>query len=324
MSSKISEETGKRMSEAQKKRMAEGKWTNPASSKEARKKMSEAAKKRTKEAVENGTWINPALSKEYHKNHPEVAENLRGKKRSFETLVKMSDNRKGKGCYPRSEVFKRNLIKKLKGKSRPDIRGENNPAKRLEVRKKISENNPMYKEENKKKISEYMKVHSIFKDPVFREKQNKLMRDPKRRALISGKNSKFYGKSPPPGAGRGKGSWYIKENEIKIWLRSTYETRFVNCLAKIGIEWKYEVKSFSLEEISPYHPDFYLLEYDLWIEIKGYMRPEAKEKLNKFFIKYSNVNLRIVRKNDIERLEEMVKNNIDFDIRDLGNRDTWY
>jgi hypothetical protein len=49
-----------------------------------------------------------------------------------------------------------------------------------------------------------------------------------------------------------------------------------------------------------YTPDFYLQEFDLWIEIKGWLRADAKEKMRNFKNKYPEINLQIWRKDDLE------------------------
>ena len=58
-----------------------------------------------------------------------------------------------------SEEQKRKISESLKGRKRPDMVGDNNPAKRPEVRKKISEYHKgvSVPEERKKRISETLK-----------------------------------------------------------------------------------------------------------------------------------------------------------------------
>jgi len=47
------------------------------------------------------------------------------------------------------------------------------------------------------------------------------------------------------------------------------------------MKWKYEPKTFDLGNTT-YTPDFYLTEFDCWIEIKGWFRIDAKRKIKKF------------------------------------------
>lgn len=65
-------------------------------------------------------------------------------------------------------------------------------------------------------------------------------------------------------------------------FRSSYEVRCAKALDAANIKWEYE--SVRLEvEVSPniirsYKPDFYLPEFDRYIEVKGFWREDAKIK----------------------------------------------
>jgi hypothetical protein len=118
-------------------------------------------------------------------------------------------------------------------------------------------------------------------------------------AKASGKNNSMYGRSPPPG----KGSYYYRPSGEKIWLRSTYEVRVANKLTELGIDWVYESSTLFLGELGTYRPDFYLPVYNLWIEVKGHLRPTDKSKMiacNKY---YPDLKLRIWYGKDILLLE---------------------
>lgn len=56
---------------------------------------------------------------------------------------------------------------------------------------------------------------------------------------------------------------------------------FARELDSVEIEWLYEPKRFKLSWCT-YLPDFYLPEFDIWVEVKGYMSPEAQQKINTF------------------------------------------
>lgn len=121
---------------------------------------------------------------------------------------------------------------------------------------------------------------------------------------MSGERNGMYGKPPPKGAGNGKGSYFTKEDGEIIWLRSTYETRIAIILTKFGIKWEYEPRRFIINTTT-YSPDFYLPEYDIWWEVKGYMRDSARIKIKQFFIWYPKEVLRILYKDDIDKLEQL-------------------
>lgn len=77
------------------------------------------------------------------------------------------------------------------------------------------------------------------------------------------------------GASRG---WYYSG----VHMRSSYEIMVAEILDRYNIEWQYEPKIFKLGDGCRYQPDFYLVEYDRWIEVKGYFTDVAKTKVAKF------------------------------------------
>lgn len=117
-----------------------------------------------------------------------------------------------------------------------------------------------------------------------------------------GKNNPTYGKSPSPKCGRiGKGCYYDSLLQGKIWLRSSYELAFAKYLDLNNEKWLYESKRFDLGDTT-YCPDFYFPEYDEYIEIKGYMNPKAKEKINKFRIMYPDIKYYIMYRENLQEL----------------------
>ena len=73
-----------------------------------------------------------------------------------------------------------------------------------------------------------------------------------------------------------------------IWMRSSWEIKFAKWCDKNNIKWLYEPKTFDLGYTS-YTPDFYLPERDIYIEIKGYLRKESKDKIKIFNRLYNNL-----------------------------------
>ena len=84
-----------------------------------------------------------------------------------------------------------------------------------------------------------------------------------------------------------------------IWMRSSWELNFAKWCDLSGIEWLYESETFDLG-YTTYTPDFYLPEFDLWIEVKGYWRDDAKKKFKKFKRLYKNINIEIFDKNKMQ------------------------
>lgn len=70
-----------------------------------------------------------------------------------------------------------------------------------------------------------------------------------------------------------------------IWFKSSWEANFAKWCDGSEVKWQYEPKAFLLEinnKKTNYTPDFYLPELDVWVEVKGYWRKDAKEKFIEF------------------------------------------
>lgn len=102
----------------------------------------------------------------------------------------------------------------------------------------------------------------------------------------------------------GRGKWVVFEDGRKFYLKSSYEIRVANKLESLGIQWEYEPKVFGLGDTT-YRPDFYLPEYDIWWEVKGWLNYYNKEKMYKFFKLYPEITLRMVWKEDMIHLESL-------------------
>lgn len=109
---------------------------------------------------------------------------------------------------------------------------------------------------------------------------------------VSGKNNPMFGKPSP------HGKW-TKYKGIKF--RSTYEAKYAKFLDKNKIKWKYEYKTFDLGNCT-YTPDFYLLQTDEYIEVKGYWRGDARSKYLKFRRRYLKIKIKIINKNHLKKL----------------------
>jgi predicted nuclease of restriction endonuclease-like RecB superfamily len=84
-------------------------------------------------------------------------------------------------------------------------------------------------------------------------------------------------------------------------MRSSWELNFAKWCDLSGIEWVYESKTFELGNTT-YTPDFYLPEFDLWIEIKGYWRDDARIKFKKFKRLYKTINIEVFDKLILKRI----------------------
>ena len=91
-----------------------------------------------------------------------------------------------------------------------------------------------------------------------------------------------------------------------IKFRSTYEVRFAKMLDRNGVQYQYEIKTFDLGDTT-YTPDFYLPDYRLWCEVKGWMTPSAERKLKRFRSRYPKERLAIIPK-------QFFRNNLDIEV----------
>lgn len=120
-------------------------------------------------------------------------------------------------------------------------------------------------------------------------------------AVVKGKSGGFR-----PNSNRWKGV-QIEQNGMIIHLDSTYEKRFVEILNNHKIEWIRNTKSFEYlfeGSIRKYIPDFYLPSLDVWIEVKGWVKPIDFEKWR--FFKFR---LGVLFKSDLEILEKISNKN---------------
>lgn len=208
------------------------------------------------------------------------------------------------GCYQKERVSEVNRGKIISEEHKLKLSiskmGELNPAKRPEVRKKMSDSakkHPPNSLGHKPSTETLLKMSISRKGKCVGELNS--MKRPEIRAKVSGRNNGMYGKPSPHGAGRGKGAYFTKTDGVSVYLRSTYETMFAIGLEQNEIIWKYENR-FDLGDCT-YLPDFYLPEYDLYIEVKGWLSKKAYGKLIKFSELYPNIKLVVFELNDIKK-----------------------
>jgi hypothetical protein len=107
---------------------------------------------------------------------------------------------------------------------------------------------------------------------------------------VRGKLSPHFGKPAPHGR-------WTKYHNIKF--RSTWEANFAKWCYGSGIKWQYEAKAFDLGTTT-YTPDFYLPAFDCYVEVKGYWRTDAKEKIDKFISLNPNINFKLFEQKDLQ------------------------
>jgi hypothetical protein len=74
--------------------------------------------------------------------------------------------------------------------------------------------------------------------------------------------------------------------KLGMVFRSNWEIELAELLHELGIEFEYEPERFYFRaERESYLPDFYLPEYNVWIEVKGFMDKRSLKRV-KLFKKY--------------------------------------
>ena len=84
-------------------------------------------------------------------------------------------------------------------------------------------------------------------------------------------------------------------------MRSSYEVNFARFLDLSGYKWKYESKTFNLGNMT-YTPDFYIPEWNSYIEIKGWFHGKTKEKFEKFRQVYPEINIKLLKKENLQEI----------------------
>lgn len=158
-----------------------------------------------------------------------------------------------------------------------------------EQRAKIAKANTghVHSEEQKRKISESL----IGNKRAFGNRHKKPEGFGKRQAEIMKGNKRGT-------HSHGKRCFYESPLQGRVCFRSTWEKAYAEWLDEQDILWVYEDETFDLGDAT-YTPDFYLIEAEKYIEIKGYMSDYAKDKMDKFAVLYPLEKLDVLFANDL-------------------------
>ena len=103
----------------------------------------------------------------------------------------------------------------------------------------------------------------------------------------------------------GKSKWY---NVDGVKVQGTWERNLALKFKEIGIKWtkphtNNEVWKYTQDNVEKsYAPDFYLPDYDIWLEVKGYWWGKDKEKMDIVMKTYPNRKIVIVEKTEYENI----------------------
>ncbi|WP_186439831.1 PDDEXK family nuclease [Bacillus paralicheniformis] len=90
----------------------------------------------------------------------------------------------------------------------------------------------------------------------------------KKRAGIKRSDKKFY------------------SEKLDMTFRSSWEVELAEIMTELGIKWEFEPRRFYFHaEKESYLPDFYLPEFNCWIEVKGFFDLKSQRRM-KLFSKY--------------------------------------
>lgn len=103
-----------------------------------------------------------------------------------------------------------------------------------------------------------------------------------------GANHPNFGKKCPV---HGKRIWYQCLDDTWVSMRSSWEVCYAEYLTKNQIAWKYEPETFLLESGAAYTPDFYLMETNEYVEVKGWLTEQHKARIEAFRTQYPDKKL---------------------------------
>lgn len=188
------------------------------------------------------------------------------------------------------KLWHKNNDHPLLGKKRPE-----------HIRKILDKTGVFHSKETKKKLSEKSKGsnNGFYGKKHSKEIREMLSKNAKKNAK-RGKDSIFYGK-----CFHGKRKYYLHRNGQSYLMRSTWEIKYATYLDKNNIEWEYENKTFPLilyNKKVTYTPDFFLPKENVYIEIKGWWRDDAKEKYKAFIEQYKDIKIKVYEKSELQKL----------------------
>jgi len=96
--------------------------------------------------------------------------------------------------------------------------------------------------------------------------------------------------------------------DLGHFVRSSWEANFARLLKFLNRDYKYEPRRFvfvlSSGEETSYLPDFYIVDLNRFVEIKGFWREGHREKLRQFLSAHPEIELDVVGANEYALLEE--------------------
>jgi hypothetical protein len=174
-------------------------------------------------------------------------------------------------------------------------RGKHSELVKLKISNSLKDKPNKYK--GIKKIP-LLEIHCVKCDKIFyRERWMK-----RKFCSVKCAMAVIGGKPTSPKASRGISG--IRDDISKeIYFYSRWEANFARILNFSNIDWIYQARTFDLKGHT-YTPDFYLPDYDVWIEIKNFLSEYSKNRDEKFRELYPKLKLILILKEDYLKLQK--------------------
>lgn len=122
--------------------------------------------------------------------------------------------------------------------------------------------------------------------------------------------SKVLGRlTTSPKASKGKNG-IRKDIDSVINFYSTWEANVARVYNLVNIKWEYAPKRFDLGEHT-YRPDFYLIDYKIFVEVKNFMSDYSLKRDTLFRQKFPNIPLDLIMKEEYTEITKNYKNLVD-------------
>jgi hypothetical protein len=96
------------------------------------------------------------------------------------------------------------------------------------------------------------------------------------------------------------------QEDLGHFTRSSWETNVARILKYLKLEYEFE-PTFQLQDGRYFHPDFYLKDWDVYIEVKGRWLGDAKQKLELWQKQFNISNLVLIQEKDYKDLKKTFK-----------------
>lgn len=101
-----------------------------------------------------------------------------------------------------------------------------------------------------------------------------------------------------------------KDIDPTINFYSTWEANMARVFNLVGLKWQFSPKIFDLGKHT-YRPDFYLPDFDMFIEIKNFLGPYSLERDTLFRQKFPKIKLDLILKNDYLKIKSNYESLVD-------------